>query len=99
MRNGNSFALKSYRGREYYLFHYDKPEPGEFCVNVYYEDPDTEENVEIARVDTAHNSVHFDQLHRRDQPVKEVDWTYGEAIERLTENWRKYAETYEKNHG
>jgi hypothetical protein len=38
-------------------------------------------------------------LYRRDEPKEAVDSTYWEAVEHLMENWRTYAESYERAHG
>jgi hypothetical protein len=91
-----------YRGRLYFLHGWAEPseqQPDEFSVNIHYKDAEAEETIQVARVDTSHGYTHFDQLYRRDQPKKEVDWGYWEAFEKLSENWRTYAENYEKAHG
>lgn len=91
-----------YRGRHYFIHGEPKTpgaDPEEFAVTVYYKDSSTEETVEIARVDTAHGFTHFDQLYRKGQPKKEVEWGYWKAVEKLLENWRTYAQNYDDAHG
>ncbi len=92
----------SYQGRRYFIRGEPKSpgqDPDDFAVMIYYKDASTEEEVQIARVDTAHGYTHFDKLYRRDQPKEAVDWGYWEAISELMENWRVYAESYENAHG
>lgn len=99
--SGPRYELGTYEGRRYFLGGRAEPtaqRPEQFSVSVYYRDPETKSNVEIARVDTAHGYTHFDQLYRRDENKEPVDWSYWEAIERLLENWRVYAENYERSH-
>jgi hypothetical protein len=94
--------LGTYRGHEYLLRVRVEPSfdaPEEFAGVVYHRDPDAGENVEIARIDTAHGFTHFDRLYRRDQPKERVDWGLWEAVRRLRENWRTYAESFEKREG
>lgn len=98
----SNFELGTYDGCQYFLA--GRAEPNErhaeeFSLSVYYSDPKTGSNVEVARVDTAHGYTHFDQLYRRDGNKKPVDWSYWEAIEVLLENWRTYARRYEETHG
>ncbi|MDF9744754.1 hypothetical protein NDI89_04060 [Natrinema sp. S1CR25-10] len=69
-----------------------------FAVTVYYS-LSTRENVEIARVDTAHGFTHFDRLYRRDQPKEPVEWDWQKAEEELRENWRRYAKSYDDAYG
>ena len=96
------YDLGTYRSRRYFLGRRAEPNeqaPEEFAVVVYYRDAETKENVEVARVDTAHGYTHFDRLYRRDEKKDPVDWTYWEAVEELIENWRRYAEQYDETHG
>lgn len=96
------FELGTYRQRQYFLHGSASPTaetPEAFSVVVYYTHPMTDANVEIARVDTSHGHTHFDRLYRRDEPKDAVDWTYWGSVERLMENWRTYAESYERAHG
>lgn len=97
-----SYRLGTYQDRRYYLARRAEPTeqcPEEFSLSVYYSDPRSGSNVEIARVDTAHGYTHFDQLYRRDENRKPVDWSYWEALEVLLENWRSYARRYDRAHG
>lgn len=71
----------------------------EFAVVVHYDDPETDSSVEVVRIDDAHGFVHVDRLYRRGQPKEAVELTLWEAERRLAENWRRFAEAYEKTHG
>jgi hypothetical protein len=95
------FELGTYQQRQYFLHGSASPTaetPEAFSVCVYYTDPRTDANVEVARIDTSHGHTHFDRLYRRDEPKEAVDSTYWEAVEHLMENWRTYAESYEQAH-
>lgn len=70
--------------------------PVEFAVIVHYDDPETDSNPEIARIDTAHGYTHFDKLYRRDQPKVPLDVDLWGAIAQLENNWRRYAESYDQ---
>ena len=97
-----TYDLGEYRGRQYLLRGRADPadeQPDDFSVTVYYKDASQDEHVEIARVDTAHEYTHFDQLYRRDEPKEDVDWGYWEAVKKLMENWRTYAKNYDSAHG
>ncbi len=79
-----SYELGTYDGRRYFLGGRAEPnkrQSEEFSIPVYYRDPKTESNVEVARVDTAHGYTHFDQLYRRDRNKKPVEWSYWKAVE------------------
>ncbi|WP_132058157.1 DUF7718 family protein [Halorussus amylolyticus] len=69
----------------------------EFGVIVHCADPGTGPNVEIARIDTAHGHVHIDTLYRRDEPKEPLDVSLWEAVARLKNDWRRYAESHERN--
>lgn len=91
--------LGEYDGRPYFLSIRARPDldaPEEFAVVCYYNDPRTEERVEIARIDTAHGYTHFDRLYRRDQPKERVEMGLWEAVSVLRDNWRQYAESFER---
>ena len=93
--------LGPYRDEVYYLYLRAEPglnDPEEFAAVVFRDTADGE-NVQIARIDTEHGYTHFDKLYRRDQPKEKVEWGYWEAVEKLMENWRTYAENYEQAHG
>lgn len=97
-----TYELGTFSGHRYILRGHAEPtdeQPDEFSVTVYYRNASTEENVEVARIDTAHGYVHFDRLYRRDQPKEKVDWGYWEAVTELMENWRTYARNYDNAHG
>lgn len=70
--------------------------PDDSVVTVYYRDEERDENVEIARVDTAHGFTHFDRLYRRDKPKDRVEWDFWEAMDHLDRNWRTYAEAFKQ---
>ena len=92
--------LGHYQGYPYFLTVRAKPsfdQPREFAVVVQYDDPETESNPEVARIDTAHGYTHFDKLYRRDQPKEPLDVDLWDAIGRLENNWRRYAESYDSN--
>lgn len=94
--------LGGYRNRRYFLRVRVEPDfdaPEDFAVVVFYRVPERDETVEIARVDTAHGYTHFDRLYRRDEPKERVDWGLWEAVRRLRENWRTYAESFERRGG
>jgi hypothetical protein len=94
-----TYDLGRYRSRTYIL-HGEDSSPhapsDDFVVTVYYRDEERDENVEIARVDTAHGFTHFDRLYRRGEPKERVEWDFWEAMDHLDRNWRTYAESFEK---
>ena len=94
--------LGTYQDRDYYLTVSGEPSINdiqEFAVTIHYDDPQTRETVEIARIDTSHGYVHFDRLYRANQPKDPVDMeTPWEAEEHLREHWRQYAASYARNH-
>ncbi len=95
------YKLGTYAGQEYSLSVSGAPsinDVEEFAVTVHYYDTDANETVEIARIDTAHGVTHFDKLFRRDQPKEILDVDYLEAENRLRENWRRYARSYDHTH-
>jgi len=82
------------------------PVPDRFGVNLFV--PDAEgENVDIARIDTAHAGCHIDRLYLPvDHPERTEDYTIQcdtprEAYEHFVEDgrWRYYVERYDQNHG
>lgn len=102
MKRLYSYKLGTYGGREYSLSVNGAPSIDrveEFAVTVHYYDIDAAKTVEIARIDTAHGTTHFDKLFRRDQPKEPLGIDYLEAEARLRENWRRYAKSYEDTHG
>jgi hypothetical protein len=64
-------------------------------VTLYYNDANSEENVQIAKIDNSHGYVHFGRLYRRDEPKDEMDLTFWEAVEHIEGNWRTYARNYD----
>lgn len=97
-----TYELGTYRGRRYILRGRAEPtdkQPEEFAVTVYYRNASNEESIEVARINTAHGSVHFDRLYHREQPKDDIDLGYWEAVTELMENWRTYAKNYENAHG
>ncbi|MDY6764522.1 MAG: hypothetical protein SV377_02365 [Halobacteria archaeon] len=93
------YKLGEYKDKIYFLSARVEPDfddPDDFAVIVFYNDPDIDTNVEIARIDNAHGYVHFDKLYRRDQPKEELDVNVWEAVEMLEDNWRTYARSFEK---
>jgi len=97
-----SRLLGHYDGRPYFISVSVSPNINtveDFSVAVHYNDPNTEREVQIARIDTAHETVHFDRLYRRNQPKDtNVDFSVWDAEQHLEENWRQYATTYAENH-
>jgi hypothetical protein len=95
------YELGKQEGRVYFLAARARPDfdiPEEFAVSVYYNDPETQSHVEIARIDTAHGHTHFDKLYRRDEPKERLDVDFWDAIEWLEDDWRTYATSYEQTH-
>lgn len=91
--------LGYFENRAYFLTVRATPslnQPREFAVVLHYRDPEVDSEVEIARIDTAHGNVHFDKLYRRDQPKESLDVGLWDAIARLRNNWRQYAESYDR---
>jgi hypothetical protein len=81
--------LGTYRGRDYLLRGEAIPglnDPEEFAVVLYYKDANSEENVQIARVDMAHGYTHIDRLYKRGEPKDPVDWDFWEAMNQLERN-------------
>lgn len=98
MTDKDTIELGRYQGRRYQLTYRvipDAQNPAEFAIMVYYRDASKVKNVEIARVDTAHGSTHIHRLYRRDKKNEKVNWSFWEAVSKLTDRWRQYAESYE----
>lgn len=101
-------AIGEYEGRTVHLAvradpSLDARAPEQFAVTLFIPRSDGS-NVDIARIDTAHDGVHYDRLYlpeddllRKDYSVDIVD--YREAQRVLVENWRDHVATYEENHG
>ena len=91
------YQLGEFEDRVYFLTARARPgldDPEEFAATVRYNDPATDETVQIARIDTTHGYAHFDRLYRRDEPKERLEVDLWEAIELLEENWRTYAASY-----
>jgi len=97
-----SYQLGYYEDRVYHLSVNGEPSMNDvrmFAVTIHYDDPKSQETVEIARIDTSHGFVHIDRLYRRDQPKEALDIeTPWEAEKHLRSRWRQYAESYARNH-
>lgn len=98
MTESRSYTLGEYGGRDYILAL--RADPGfneleEFAVTVYFRDELSDANIQIARIDTADGFTHFDRLYRRDEQKDPVDLGLWEAVEKLSENWRTYAQSFE----
>lgn len=94
------YELGEHADRTYFLTARATPgfhDPSSFAVVVHYNDPATAEAVQVARIDTAHGSTHFDRLYRRDEPKDALDVDFWEAVERLESDWRTYARGYERS--
>ena len=92
------FKAGEYREKVYFVSARADPafdSPDEFAVTLYYNDVESEESIQVARIDNSHGYVHFDRLYRRDEPKEEMDLTFWEAVEFLEENWRTYAKSHE----
>lgn len=96
-----TYFLGEREDRPYFLVvratpHFEQAE--EFAVVVYYNDPMSEQRVEIARIDTAHGFTRFDKLYRRDRPKEPLDLEFWAAVDLLDSNWRRYADRYDDVH-
>lgn len=83
----------------------DAPAPDEFGVNAFVPN-ERGEDIDIVRVDTAHDGCHVDRLYlpvdhpnRRDysrtfySPEAVFEWLVTDSL------WRRFLEEYETNHG
>lgn len=52
----------------------------------------------MARIDNSHGGTHFDRLFLDVPDKKQVSLDWHEAEKKLRQNWRGYAQQYEKNH-
>lgn len=75
-----STQLGTYRERAYFVRGESKDgsrkNPSEFAIVVYYRDASREQNVEVAKVDTAHGYTHLHRFYRRDEPTVKSDWGF-----------------------
>lgn len=51
----------------------------EFAALLFYNDPESEDNVQVAGVDTAHGYTHIDKLYAEHQGKEEMDLDVWEA--------------------
>ena len=96
-----TYLLGERHDRPYFLVARATPDferVDDFAVVVYYNQPATEQRIEIARIDTAHGFTHFDKLYRRDQPKEPVSLELWDAVELMDANWRRYADRYDAVH-
>lgn len=63
-------------------------DPEEVAAVVHFNDSAKGAEIQIARIDTAHDSVHVDRRYRRDKPKDDHDVDFWTAIERLEDSWR-----------
>ena len=93
------YLLGEYLGRTYFLTVSGEPtinEVEDFAVAIHYNDSVADRKVQVARIDTSHGYVHFDELFREERPKTPLDIdAYREAEELLREDWRRYARRYE----
>lgn len=94
--------LGRFKGEHYHLLYRGDPNicsPDDFAVVVYYVDGITGDHVEIVRIDNSDGFTHMDCLHRRDHQKREVSLSMWEAVEKLLDEWRMYADGYRNAHG
>jgi hypothetical protein len=63
----------------------------DFAISIYYkEDGDS---IEIVRIDDSHGYTHIDKIYTEKDDIKEnmSELTFWEAMDRLMNNWKKYA--------
>lgn len=94
-----TYDLGEYKQRIYFIHLRATPNfenVDDFAVIIFYKDANTEEQIQIARVDTTHGYTHFDRLYKRTQPKDPVDWSLWETVEKFNSKWRRWAEGHEK---
>ena len=72
--------------------------PDDWAATLHYRDAEKNESIEVAAVDNAHGDAHIHRYYRRGDHKEPVDWGPWEAMSRLIENWRTYAEQYAASH-
>jgi len=75
-------------------------EPDDFVAVLYYNEPRTDDNTEVAVIDTAHGSPHIHRNYlygRKDENPKEFDGGFWEALSYLEENWKEFVHEYLTN--
>jgi len=98
-----SQELGEYRDCAVYLTGEASPdfnEPDDFVAVLYYNDLRTEENTEVAVIDTTHGSPHIHQNYRygrRDENPDEFDGGFWEALSYLKDNWKEFVHEYLTN--
>lgn len=100
-RMQESYELEPYAGRPYHLSIRGDPDlqsPDDFGVTIYYNDPETYESVDVARIDTAHGRVHLDKLFLEDELKEDLDVDLWGAVEHLIEHHPEYARKHRDRH-
>lgn len=75
-------------------------EPDDFVAVLYYNDPRTGDNTEVAVIDTTHESPHIHQNYlygRKDEKPDKFDGSFWEALSYLEDNWKDFVHEYLKN--
>ena len=99
-----------YEGRTHLLFWEARPnldELDEFVVNLSYADfaGVDPQRIQIVRIDNVDKPLHMDQLWKEGRPKQWLDWSgsrweqFSRALEELHDNWRLYAERWERHRG
>jgi hypothetical protein len=109
-RCDDSIALGTHLGYEVHIAisqdPQDAPVPQDYGVNLYVRNTDGE-NVDIARVDTAHAGCHIDRFYLPEGHNQRLE-DYGvsfknpeSAVGYMTDNsrWKDWVERYQDNHG
>lgn len=89
-----------YHGNVYFVHVRAEPSyhsPDDFSVTLYYNEPETKSNVQVARIDNSHGYVHIDRLYRRDEDREALDLDFWEAVEHIERRWRTYARSHERD--
>lgn len=72
-------------------------EPDDFVAVLYYNDPRTDDNTEVAVIDTTHGSPHIHRNYlygRKDETPEEFDGGFWEALSYLENNWKDFVHEY-----
>jgi hypothetical protein len=113
MYSFETLDLSTYRGDDYFLAGFVEPDPSE--EEDYDPDNDADEygvtlvreashpledNIEIVRMDTAHDQPHLDKEYLPPDADEEKkiwldhDYSYGRMKEYLLANWKSYVDYY-----